>query len=315
MRLAIIDCGTNTFNLIIIDVHQPHSSGARNYSKIFKTRIPVKLGEGAINQGYIAPAPFERGLEAIEQLSAIIRDHGVHNVLAFATSAIRDAKNGAEFVSLIHEKFDIELNVIDGNREAELIYLGVREALPLAGHVSLIMDIGGGSTEFILANHQGMLWRQSFRIGAARLLERFSPSDPMTLEEIESLYSHLREELRPLFENAALHLPVELVGSSGAFDSLVEMISGELGGEPLVDSKTEYEISLGQYFKISEMVRHSTLGQRRQIKGLVPMRIDMIVISCLMVDFILKSMNLDRLRVSTYSLKEGALADFINKQF
>jgi exopolyphosphatase/guanosine-5'-triphosphate,3'-diphosphate pyrophosphatase len=315
MRLAVIDCGTNTFNLIIIDVHQRDGSGAKNYSKIFKTRIPVKLGEGAINQGFIAPGPFLRGLEAIEQLNEIIREKQVHNVMAFATSAIRDAKNGPEFVSLIREKFGIELNVIDGNREAELIYLGVREALPLTGHTSLIMDIGGGSTEFILANHKGMLWRQSFRLGAARLLERFSPSDPMAAEEIEQLHSYLREELQPLFETAATHLPAELVGSSGAFDSLVEMICGELGGEPLLDSKTEYEVNLGHYFKISELVRRSTLMQRRQIKGLVPMRIDMIVISCLMVDFILKNMNLNRLRVSTYSLKEGALADFINKQF
>jgi exopolyphosphatase/guanosine-5'-triphosphate,3'-diphosphate pyrophosphatase len=314
MRLAVIDCGTNTFNLIIIDVHQPDGSGTRNYTRLFQTRIPVKLGEGAINLGFIAPGPFQRGLAAIEQLKEIMQANRVTHVSAFATSAIRDAKNGPDFVSQIREKFDIGLNVIDGDREAELIYLGVREALPLSGQVSLIMDIGGGSTEFILANDQGMLWRQSFRIGAARLLERFSPSDPIAAHEVEGLYRYLEQELQPLFAMAALHGPVELVGSSGAFDSLVEMICGELGGEPLMDSKTEYEVDLAQYFKVSELVKRSTLEERRLIKGLVPMRFDMIVISCLMVDFILKNLNLSRLRVSTYSLKEGALADFINKQ-
>lgn len=307
MRLAVIDCGTNTFNLIIIEL-----SDRNEYKKLFKTRIPVKLGEGAINEGFIAPPSFERGLNAIRDLNEIIRGYQVGEVIAFATSAIRDANNGQDFIEQIRSLFGINVTIIDGNKEAELIYLGVREAVKLSDNVSLIIDIGGGSTEFILASAKDIYWKESFRLGAARLLERFSPSDPITDQEVQNITNYLQEQLTPLFEAVKKYAPSELIGSSGAFDSLVEMIHGEMNGEPLIDSKTEYEIDPRKYNQIADLVKRSTLDQRRRIKGLVPMRLDMIVISCVIVDFILSALKLNKLRVSIYSLKEGALVDFIN---
>ncbi|MES2680654.1 MAG: phosphatase [Bacteroidota bacterium] len=309
MRLAVIDCGTNTFNLIIIEVDE-----RKKYSKIDNTRVPVKLGEGAINKGFIAPGPFSRGIEAINSFNELIKKNRVEKVIAFATSAIRDAANGEEFVQTIYEKFGIRLTVIDGNREAELIYLGIREAVQLNSDLSLIMDIGGGSTELIIANRDTIFWKGSFRIGAARLLEKFCPSNPISAAEIKAIHEYLSEQLHSFFEVIKTHPPFELVGSSGAFDSLVEMINGELGGEPLTNDKTAYDINMEEYFHISSLVQSSTLEQRKRIKGLVPMRFDMIVISCLMVDFILNACALNKLRVSVYSLKEGALMDFINRE-
>lgn len=309
MRLAVIDCGTNTFNLIIIEL-----SSDKKYTKIYKARIPVKLGEGSINQGFIADASFHRGLDAIRVFSQTIVEYAVDKTLAFATSAIRDAANGEEFTETIKSTYGIEITVIDGDREADLIYFGIREAVKMSDKISLIIDIGGGSTEFIIASEHELFWKQSFRLGAARLLERFKPSDPITPSEIQSMNTYLREELSDLFAAFKKFNPTELIGSSGAFDSLVEMIHGELGGEPLQESKTEYDIDLKKYKYITELVKKSTLHERRQIKGLVPMRLDMIVISCVMVDFILKALQLNKLRVSIYSLKEGALVDFINNQ-
>lgn len=306
MRIAVIDCGTNTFNLIIIEL-----SGKKKYEKLYSTRIAVKLGEGAINKGYIARAAFLRGIEAISIFKQKFEEYKVDKVLAFATSAIRDASNGEEFVKEISEKFSIEILTIDGNREAELIYLGIREAVKLGDHVSLIMDIGGGSNEFILANDQEIFWKQSFNIGAARLLEKFQHSNPITAKEKNEIEMYLKEQLQPLLEASKKIVPVELVGSSGAFESLVEMIHGELGGEPLTPDKTEYEPDLNAHFKISEMVKSSTLEERKKIRGLLPIRFDMIVISCIMVDLILNLLQFKKMRVSTYSLKEGALAEYI----
>jgi len=308
MRLAIIDCGTNTFNLLVIEL-----LGGRQYSRIYNTRFAVKLGEGAINEGYIAEEPFNRGLEAIRLFNEDIKRHQVDKTLAFATSAIRDASNGAELLRQIREQHGVHIDVIDGDREAELIYFGVREATKLGDHISLIIDIGGGSTEFILANSSQIFWKQSFNLGAARLLEKFMPSDPITGQEIEAIFSYLRSQLQPLIDSMKHYPAVELIGSSGAFDSIVEMINTEMSGEPLSDKKTEYTIRASDYFTISDLVRRSTLEERKKIKGLVPMRVDMIVISCLMVDFVMTALNLNRLRVSTYSLKEGALVDFMSR--
>src|SRR5690606_23230630 len=119
-------------------------------------------------------------------------------------------------------------------------------------------------------------------------------------------------ELLSLFDAIKLFPTHELIGSSGAFESLVEMIHGELGGEPLTNEKTEYLVDLQLNKKISQMVFDSTVEARKNIKGLVPIRVDMIVVSCLMVNFILDKLNINKLRVSTFSLKEGALLNYID---
>jgi exopolyphosphatase / guanosine-5'-triphosphate,3'-diphosphate pyrophosphatase len=309
VRLAIIDCGTNTFHLLIAD-----TAGNGNYQKIFNTRVPVKLGEGTINSGFIAAAPFERGVNALHTFSQHVKEYKVDKVMAFATSAIRSASNGTDFAQKAKEQLGVDLEIIDGDREAELIYLGNRQALSLGEKPSLIMDIGGGSTEFILADHKDILWKQSYNLGAARILQKFPHSSPILPEETATIKRYLKENLASLFAAVKTYPPQELVGSSGAFDSVVEIIHGEFGGEPLVDSKTGYTIDLNNYRKVSELVKNADLEQRRVIKGLTPMRFDMIVISCLMIDFVLEEMNIHQMRVSTFSLKEGALFDFISRQ-
>jgi exopolyphosphatase/guanosine-5'-triphosphate,3'-diphosphate pyrophosphatase len=306
MRLAVIDCGTNTFNLLIVDF-----DNQKKYSKIFNTRIPVKLGQGSINEGFIGEEPFKRGVEAMKAFCEEIAKYNVSKVLAFATSAIRDAVNGKAFVAEVKRQTQIDVLIIDGNREAELIYLGNKEAVTLSNSVSLIMDIGGGSNEFILANNTDMLWKQSFPVGAARMLEKFSPSDPITDKEIQEINNYMNTQLQPIFEAVKKFPPIELIGSSGAFDSIVDMVSGELNGGALSETKTCYTIDMNNYFQISQRIKNSTFEERKKIKGLVSMRLDMIVISCLMVDFILNAFKIEKMRVSTYSLKEGALMDFI----
>jgi exopolyphosphatase/guanosine-5'-triphosphate,3'-diphosphate pyrophosphatase len=231
MILAVIDCGTNTFNLLIVEVKNAA------YTKVFNTRMPVKLGEGTINKGYIDTVPFNRGINALTEFKKHLVKFKVTKTLAFATSAIRDAKNGLDFVYKTKLDLDIDINVIDGNREAELIYLGNKLAADIDQKLVLIMDIGGGSTEFILANREQIFWKQSFLLGAARLLERFSISNPITETEIKIIYDYLFNELQPLFEAIKLFPTGELIGSSGAFDSIIEMIHGELNGEELTKEK------------------------------------------------------------------------------
>lgn len=307
MILAVIDCGTNTFNLLIVEIV------GSSYKKLFNNRISVKLGEGTINKGYIDKLPFERGIAALKDFKELLVKFNVTRTLAFATSAIRDAKNGIDFVLEAKKNLGLSIEIIDGNREAELIYMGNKVAAKVEENVVLIMDIGGGSTEFIIANGKKIFWKQSFLLGAARLLEKFELSDPITKNEMESIYSYLKQELNPLFEALKVFPSAELVGSSGAFDSIIEMIHGELEGEELVKEKICYEVKITDYYKISDLVIKSTIMERKQIKGLIPMRLDMIVVSSLLINFILQSFPINKFLVSTYSLKEGALIDYISK--
>ena len=303
MVFAVIDLGTNTFNLLIAE-RLPNFT----FKKIFNTKIAVKLGEGTINSGYIADAPFQRGINALKQYQQYLLDHNVEHTYAFATSAIRSASNGNEFVIQAKKVAGISITVIDGNEEADLIYHGNRMAVNMTNDISLIMDIGGGSTEFILANHDTIFWKQSFLLGAARLLEKFKLSDPITDSESILFNKYLKQELNPLFEAIKTYKPFELIGSSGAFDSVVDVIAGKFNIGGLNDIQTEYHIDMSNYEYISKMIKHSTLKERYHITGLIDMRVDMIVISILLIDFILNEFNLSSMRVSTFSLKEGVIS-------
>lgn len=308
MKVAVIDCGTNTFNLVIADITDPH-----RYTKLYNTRIPVKLGESAINNGYITELAMNRGKEALRVFKTRIHEMKVEKVQAYATSAIRDASNGMSFVTWAKEELSIEISVIDGNREAELIYYGIRGAVQLTKEMSLIMDIGGGSNEFVIANEDGWHWKQSFKIGAARIIEKFPHSNPILQKEMDDITAYLVSELKPLIKAIEEFKPKELIGSSGAFDSLIEMIHGEYNGEPLIGEKTEYKIEPLAYRQIVDRILASSLEERKLIKGLVPMRFDMIVISCLMIEVVIKLLNTTTIRVSTFSLKEGAIFEYMQQ--
>ncbi len=303
MNFAVIDLGTNTFNLLISEKLLDNT-----FVKIFNTKIPVKLGEGTINNGYIDKAPFERGIDALLKYKKYIDKYNVTQVYAFGTSALRSASNGCDFIKEAKEKCGIIVQIIDGEEEADLIYYGNRMAVKMTDDISLIMDIGGGSTEFILANKHKIFWKQSFLLGAARLLCKFKPSNPITVSEIKTFNHYLHQELRPLFDAIKKYQPSELIGSSGAFDSVVEMIAEEFCIPPTMKLFPEHNIDLTQYQKIYDTLIFSTLEQRLKIKGLVTMRADMMVISMLLIDYVLKEFKLQKIRVSDYSLKEGVIS-------
>ncbi len=307
MRIAVIDLGTNTFNLLIAEINPDKS-----YTNLYQTKLSVKLGEEGINKGFIAPASFQRGINALKIYKETISNYNVEKVFTFATSAIRTATNGIEFTEKVKQETGFEVEIITGDKEAELIYYGVCEAVNLGEELSLIIDIGGGSTEFIIANKDKIFWKQSFLLGASRLLEKFKPSDPITDIEIQQLTDYLNAHLQSLYEAVKLFPITELIGSSGSFDSLAEMIAHRFYTPEILKDKTEYTFNLSDYKVIYENVIKSNKEERTKMKGLIEMRIDMIVISTIIVQFILTSFNIKKMRLSTYSLKEGTLSEIIN---
>jgi exopolyphosphatase/guanosine-5'-triphosphate,3'-diphosphate pyrophosphatase len=307
-RVAIIDLGTNTFNLLIVQFNPDKS-----YDIICQTKISVKLGEGGITKGFITSEAFQRGIDALKMHRLTIQLHNAEKkVIAFATSAIREASNGQEFIAKAKEATRIDVETITGDREAELIYYGVRDAVEMSDQASLIIDIGGGSTEFIIASKEQIYWKQSFLLGAARLLELFKPSDPIKEEEIKAVTNYLKTELTTLFDAIKKFPVVELIGSSGSFDSLAEMIAYKFYTPEILKDKTEYTFSLPDCAAIYAELMRSTKKERMEMKGLISMRVDMIVISSILVHFILVACDIHKMRLSTYSLKEGVLHE-INK--
>ena len=309
MQVAIIDLGTNTFNLLVAKLTDENS-----FEVIFQDKLSVKLGEGGINTNTILPIPFQRGISAFEQHLKSAKKFNSQRILAFGTSALRSSLNGNDFVREIKRQFNIEINVIDGNEEAELIYEGVRMALPMLDTNSLIMDIGGGSTEFIIANKKTLVWKQSFDLGAARLLEKFNPSEPITQHQIAELENYFDKQLVALDKAIQQYSIAELIGSSGSFDTFAEIINCRLNLPIDWDKESSYIYKMNDYYALHEQLLKSTKEQRLATPGLIEMRVDMIVVSTIFTNYILKKYSLQQMRLSTYALKEGVISKLMKDQ-
>ncbi len=304
-RVAVIDCGTNTFNLVLANV------GKHGAKMVSSHKISVKLGEGGLTQGLILPAAYSRGMSALEQFYRIIQANNVEYTLGYATSALRGASNGSDFLKEAFERFGFSIRCIDGNREAELIHRGVLLAMHLGQPPVCIMDIGGGSTECILASGETLLWKHSFPLGAARLIERFTPSDPLTKKEAETILSALRLDLKPL-EMALHQFPCSiLVGSSGSFDTLAEVIGYKTGLPVNLDEITSLAFDLGQFQETSNRLLYSTLDERLNTPGIIPIRAEMMPMAILLMHAVWSLQPFRQLMLSTYSLKEGAIWEMI----
>jgi exopolyphosphatase/guanosine-5'-triphosphate,3'-diphosphate pyrophosphatase len=300
MRIAILDLGTNTFHLLIADA----MNGTLKI--IHKSKVGVKLGEGAIQNNWIAPKPFRRGVDAMLHFKSIIDKYKPGKIFGYATSAIRSAENGKNFLKAVKSESKLTVRIITGVEEAELICMGVRQCIKL-NEPSLIMDIGGGSVEFIIADDVKIYWKGSFNIGAARLLGIFSPSDPIKKSEIIKIEDFLSKKLIPL-KKAVKKFPVrKLIGSSGSFDTFAEMTGFTFHHKNVVTGKRTYNFNMTEFKTLSRMILKSSSEERMKMKGLVRMRVDMIVVSTICTNFVFRNFKIKEMHLSKYALKEGAM--------
>lgn len=304
MRVAVIDLGTNTFHLLIAET-------AGNEPEIlYKTNVPVKLGEGRINDNIIIPAAFERGINCLKDFSQTITKYKADKVRATATSAVRSAENGNDFVDAVKEQAGITIETISGDEEAALIYEGVK----LSGAItdlSLIMDIGGGSVEFILCDAEKLIWKKSYNIGAARLMQQFFKSDPISDEDKNAILFHVQNQLTDLFQICEKYQPKVLIGSAGAFETFTELISRKNNLKTDINTIKTFEFNFDDYIEIAGKLLNSTHQERAEMPGIIPLRVDMIVIAALITNYVLGRTKINQLTLSTYDLKMGVLASLI----
>lgn len=302
---AIIDLGTNTFHLLLAGL-----DANNRIIEHHKLQLPVKLGEGGINKQVIQPEPYKRGLAAIGDIKAILSKHECDEVFAFATSAIRSAQNGNEFVMEVKEKFDIDVKVISGDEEAELIYNGVKHAIKLTEEKVLIMDIGGGSVEFVIANEKEIFWKESFPIGAARLIDRFHTEDPITEDDQRHLKHFFDKELLPLRLAMQQYKISTLIGSAGSFESVVDLVENFF--EKKLHFNTSCQISIPEFKVINHVLVNSSKQERLEMPGLASFRVEMIVVASIMTNYVIDQFNISKLYCSDFSLKEGILFRIFN---
>lgn len=307
-RIAILDVGTNTFHLLVLEIHDRH-----RHSVVEKYRQPVKLGEGGITTGEIAPPAFARGLEAMRKYKSILDAHQVETVYALATSAVRSARNGLDFIGRVRAETGIDIRVINGNEEAALIYLGVQSGLQLPLHEDvLLMDIGGGSVEFIVADATLPKFLRSVDIGAARLLAHVNPDDVITPTQLDNARLYINDRLGDLFQELRQFNLKTLVGSSGSFETFGALLAARDPHHPTAELNG-YTFSRAAFQEIHAELLAASRAERLAMKGMEPMRVEMIGLSSLLAETIIEGLGIEQIQVSLYALKEGILAQHLKR--
>jgi exopolyphosphatase/guanosine-5'-triphosphate,3'-diphosphate pyrophosphatase len=307
-RVAIIDMGTNTFHLLIADLLD---SGSFNI--IRNDKIAVKLGQGGISKSKISVEAQSRGLKTLKEYrKRINEDRFIEREEVYATSALRSATNSEDFLDQILIETGFSPKIIDGKQEAEFIYYGVLAGLTLSEEPNLIMDIGGGSVEFIIANDNHILWCQSFEIGAQRLLDAFQKSDPISKNELAELEDFLDHELVPLLQALQIYKPETLIGVSGTFDTLTDILEAR---EDQINSSQNPDSNLliDSFEQIRIELTNKTIKERIDIPGLPAFRAEMIAVAMALIHWLLKQHHFNKIRVSRFSLKEGILYSMIKR--
>jgi exopolyphosphatase/guanosine-5'-triphosphate,3'-diphosphate pyrophosphatase len=291
MRRAVIDLGTNTFNLLIADT--------QTRQVLFQTKVGVALGMGGINEKRISNEAMERALEALRLFKAHCAQWQVEDIQAIGTSALRDATNAQDLLCKVQDELQFSIEIITGQREAELIYKGVRLTYDFE-NPALIMDIGGGSTEFIAADHQGPFVAHSFDIGVSRLFQLFEFQDPMSLHDIEKVETYLAERCASFFKQ---QLPTVLIGSSGSFETFYELME-----ESIFDSKSHaIEVDSNRFAHMLEQIIASTQAERDQNPHIIAIRKKMAPLAAIKTRWVLRQAQISQILISPYSLKEGVL--------
>lgn len=303
-----MDLGTNTFHLLIAQ------GDAGSYQELVHQHIAVKLGEGGINHGIIQPEPFKRGLATMQDFARQIKDNQVNEVRAIATSALRNARNGAEFINEVATTTGIQIELINGDSEAGFIYKGIQASGCLGNGNSLILDIGGGSVEFIIGNNNEILYKRSFEIGAARLMDKFHQVDPIPNKAVYELNRYLDTHLDELFK-AIEGIKIDtLIGSSGSFETFAELVELEKGNSFDLKENKNYRFNYAELVEISNWLVDSSHREREAHKGIIPVRVDMIVVASLITRFVINKLGIQDVLMSTSSLKEGVLAEMLSQQ-
>ena len=307
MRLAAIDIGTNSTKMTVADV-----SGDGLLSVVLEDSDVTRLGEGVDQSRTLGDVPMTRTLAAIVRFADTARNLGAETILGVGTSALRDASNGADFIADVLAQSGVDVQIISGDREANLAYAAVRSdaGLGIAPGVSLLVfDIGGGSTELILGDAGGVGRYKSLDIGAVRLTERFFRSDPPAPSELSAARQLVSDSL------AAFPVPAGSLVVAGIGGTALNIAAVTLSQvKPDVDAIHGMTVSSADVSAALTRFASLSLADRRAIPGLEPKRADVIVAGALILDTLLTHFAADRFLLSARGLRYGLLADYAKSQ-
>jgi len=309
MKLAAIDVGTNSIHTIIAEVH-----GDGTFQVVDQFKEMVRLGTGETDKAGLTPRAITDGLGALVKAKTICENRRVEEIIAVATSAVREAKNGGSFIEQVLRETGIAINVITTAEEARLIYLGVRESIDLGARRALIIDIGGGSIEFIIADQKGLQFTASVKLGVLRLLNRFPISDPVKPKEIDGIENYIGENSREVLSQVRAHRFDCVIVTSGTTLELLALVlnknqkaetpDGALHNQVVSASKLQMECA---------WLLKSSTADRRRMNSIPAGRLDSIVMGAALWQYFIPELKIAEVIGCSFALREGMMVDYLRR--
>lgn len=304
-RIAAIDIGTNSIRLVVAEV-QPDGS----YRILDEDREMTRLGHGLYDDGRIREEPMALSLRVLGRMKAIVEGFGVGELRTIATSAVREASNGREFVREAWKRCRVRVDVVPPEEEARLALKSVRRHYDLGDRRTAIVDIGGGSAEVVLAVGGLVELVVSLPLGAVRLTERYITSDPVKPKQWNTLQRAIDAAVKAGMGKVPFSADV-MIGSGGTFTNLVEIVQCEREGK--ASSPRDYPLARAEVSRTLDRLRETPLAARREIPGLNPQRADIIVAGVAVVDRLARRLGAQRVLVNDRGIRDGVLLAMIEE--
>ena len=307
MRIAAIDIGTNSVHMIVVRVRPDLS-----FEVIDREKAMVRLGAGGLDGKELTTEAMGAALQALSKFKRLAESHTVDKILAAATSATREARNGGEFLSRIDAETGIRPRVITGAEEARLIHLAAVYGVDVGGARAVVIDIGGGSTEITLGTATSVQAARSFKIGVIRLTERFVKSDPLSGRDEQKLTKHILSEIDRHCEQITSTGFDRVIGTSGTILSLGTVATAMSDGA-IPSELRNLRVGAKQIRRLRKEVVGLSLAQRLTIPGLDPRRADLVVAGGVLLDTILRRLGAEDITLCDLALREGLVLDYIRR--
>jgi exopolyphosphatase/guanosine-5'-triphosphate,3'-diphosphate pyrophosphatase len=307
MRIAAIDIGTNSVHMIVVRVRTDLS-----FEVIDREKAMVRLGAGGLDGKALTSEAMSAALQALSKFKRLAESHSVDVILAAATSATREARNGGEFLARIEAETGIRPRVISGAEEARLIHLAAVYGVDVGSARAVVIDIGGGSTEITLGTATSTLAAKSFKIGVIRLTERFVKSDPLSRHDEQKLTKHVLSEIDRHCEQITATGFDRVIGTSGTILSLGTVATAISDGT-IPSELRNLRVSAKQIRRLRKEVVRLSLAQRLTIPGLDPRRADLVVAGAVLLDAILRRLGAEDITLCDLALREGLVLDYIRR--
>lgn len=300
MKIGTIDIGTNSMRLLIAEYV---NNKIENRNKYINT---TRIGQGVDKDGYITKEAMDRNLNALKEFSDICKEQNCEAVYCMGTSALRDSKNGQEFVKKAKEMANIDVKIICGDEESNLGFLGVLEGTEGDKKDNiLVIDIGGGSTEFVLGNEEGINFCKSENVGALRMTEKFITTDPISEEDFNQMNYFIENTISSTLEILNNKKISKLVGIGGAITS-VSAMNQQLEVYSM-EKVHNSEVTKKDIEKILQNLKKMTLNDKKTIKGLQPKRADIITAGVTILNIIMEKLEFEKIMISEYDNLEGLI--------